>query len=321
MLSVILLAAGIAATVLIAGYFGFSDIIAVVQGANINYIALAVLMQMATLAMMALRLKVISKPKGNIGMVHAFRVTISGMAMNLLTPVAKIGGEPLKVYLLKKKLGASESSAIVSIDTITEIISSFLTVLLIFFMFIKFLPAALFIYFVVFFVVAIAFIAFTFKLFTDVSWLNKTVGWFIRKISRYRKVDEMDYAKIFHGVFMGLIRNRRLMVQALSMSFAMKILEFARMWLVFLALGTVLPFDVVLIIWAVLLILSMIPWLPGGLGLVEFGGISVFILFGIQNGVAASGVLIDRFISFWLILIMGLAIWSMRKEEDRGLEK
>ncbi|MBI2172942.1 MAG: flippase-like domain-containing protein [Candidatus Aenigmarchaeota archaeon] len=321
MLSGILLAVGIAVTVLIAGYFGFSDIIAAVQNANINYIALAVLLQAATLVMLALRLKVIAKPKGNIGIVRAFRVTISGTAMNLLTPVAKIGGEPLKVYLLKKKFGASESSAIVSIDTMTEIVSSFLAVLLIFFVFIKFLPAALFIYFMVFFIVAIIFIAFTFKLFTDFSWLNKTTGWFIRKISKYRKVHEMDYARIFHSVFMDLIRNRRLMVQALSLSFAMKMLEFARMWLVFLALGTVLPPDVVIIIWAVLLILSMIPWLPGGLGLVEFGGISVFIMFGIQRGVAASGVLIDRFISFWFILILGLVIWAMRKEEDRGLDK
>ena len=68
-----------------------------------------------------------------------------------------------------------------------------------------------------------------------------------------------------------------------------------------------------MIIWAVLLILSMIPWLPGGLGLVEFGGIYVFIMFGIQKGVAASGMFIDRFISFWFIVLLGAVLFVINR--------
>lgn len=316
----VLLLIGILITVFIAGHFGFSDILQATLMANPLYIALAVAMQVATLCLIAARLVAISSKEGGLSFKKAMRVSIAGMAANLLTPVAKIGGEPLKIYMLKKDFGTSKSSAIVSIDTITEIVSSLITAAIIFLIFIKFLPAPLFVYFAVFFVVVILSLAFVFKLFTDFSWLNRTVGWITNRISKYKKVKDMDYAMAFHAAFGEMIQSRGTMSSALLLSFAIKILEFARMWLVFLALGTVLPFDVVMIIWAVLLILSMIPWLPGGLGLVEFGGISVFIMFGLQKGVAASGMLIDRIISFWFIILLGAAVFIMYKDKNKAVK-
>ena len=311
-----LLLAGVFITLFIAGHFGFSEILQATITANPLYILLAVVMQIATLGLMAARLVAISSKEGGLSFRKALRVSIAGMAANLLTPVAKIGGEPLKIYMLKKDFGTSRSSAIVSIDTITEIVSSLVTAAIIFLIFIKFLPAPLFMYFAVFFVVVILSLAFVFKLFTDFSWLNRTVGWITRRISKYKKVKDMDYARAFHAAFGEMIQSRGMMSSALLLSFAIKILEFVRMWLVFLALGTILPFDIVMILWAVLLILSMIPWLPGGLGLVEFGGISVFIMFGIQKGIAASGMLIDRLISFWLMILLGAVLFIIYKDRN-----
>lgn len=307
-----LLALGVAIIFAIAGYFGFPEIARSVANANPVYIAGAIILQAATLLLLAARLVIISRPQGCIGFFTAFKVTMYGMVMNLLTPVAKIGGEPLKIYMLRRNFQTSRASAIVSLDTMTEIVASFAAVLLIFLIFIKFLPGALFAYFIVFFAVAIAALAFVFKLFTDFSWLNSFIGWFTGKISKYKKVSNIDYARAFQTTFSSLIKQKRAMAGAFSLSFAVKIAEFARMWLVFLALGTVLPLDVVLILWAVLLILSMVPWLPGGLGLVEFGGISAFIMFGVPSSIAASGMLIDRFISFWLILIAGAVLLGVR---------
>ena len=308
-----LLLAGVVVTVFIANHFGLSEIIQSVAAANLMYIVLAVVMQLATFGLMAARLVVISGKENGIGFRRALKVSIAGMAADLLTPVAKIGGEPLRIYMLKDKFGTSKSSAIVSIDTITEIISSLLTTVMIFLIFIKFLPESLFVYFAVFFAVVILLLAFVFKIFTDFSWLEKIVGWIAGKIPKYNKAKNIDYAMAFHKAFGEMIQNKGVMSSALFLSFAMKVLEFARLWLVFLALGTVLPFDIVMIIWAVLLILSMIPWLPGGLGLVEFGGIYVFIMFGIQKGVAASGMFIDRFISFWFIVLLGAVLFVINR--------
>jgi uncharacterized protein (TIRG00374 family) len=319
MKSALLLAAGIAIIIFIAGYFGFSEIVEAAQNANISYIILALVLQGATLALLALRFMVISGPQGRIGFLSAFRVVMFGMVMDFLTPVAKVGGEPMKVYMLKKRFGTSKSSAIVSIDTVIEIIASFITALLIFLVFIKFLPASLYAYFIIFFAVVVISLAFVFKILTDFSWLKRIVDWLIKKISKYRRVGDVDYAKIFHSTFSQLIKDKKTMGWAFAITFLTKILEFARMWLVFLALGTVLPLDIVLILWAVLLILSMVPWLPGGLGLVEFGGISAFILFGIPKGIAASGMLIDRFISFWLILITGAIMFYVSKRNKERI--
>lgn len=310
----ILLILGAAITILIAGYFGFTEIFQAVSSLNPIYIIAAIMLQLAAIPLLAIRLVLISRPEGKLSMARSLKINMYGFVMDLLTPIAKLGGEPLKIYMLKKDFGASKSSAIISIDTVTEIVASFITVLLIFFVFIKFLPSQLMPYFIVFFIVVIAALAFVFKLFTDFSWLDRIVKWLVKKISKYRKVSDIDYAKIFHDTFSSLIKQKKAMAAAFSLSFAIKITEFARMWLVFLALGTVLPLDVVLILWAVLLILSMVPWLPSGLGLVEFGGIAAFIMFGVPKGVAASGMLIDRFISFWFILIIGgAAFWLYGK--------
>ncbi len=316
----ILLIIGIIATMLVAGYFGFSEIWAAVQNADFNYIILALVLQIIAIILLSVRIIVVSRPQGYMGFARAFKVTMFGMVINFITPVAKVGGEPLKIYMLKKNFGTSKSSAIVSIDTVTEIIASFITAMAIFLIFIKFLPASLYAYFIIFFIIVIISLAFVFKILTDFSWLKKIVDWFIKKISKYRKVGNVDYAKIFHSTFSQLISNKKMMGWAFVITFATKILEFARIWLVFLALGTVLPLDVVLILWAVLLILSMIPWLPNGLGLVEFGGISAFIIFGIPKGVAASGMLIDRFISFWFIMVLGaVMLYMSRRSADERM--
>ena len=225
-----LLLAGVVVTVFIANHFGLSEIIQSVAAANLMYIVLAVVMQLATFGLMAARLVVISGKENGIGFRRALKVSIAGMAADLLTPVAKIGGEPLRIYMLKDKFGTSKSSAIVSIDTITEIISSLLTTVMIFLIFIKFLPESLFVYFAVFFAVVILLLAFVFKIFTDFSWLEKIVGWIAGKIPKYNKAKNIDYARAFHKAFGEMIQNKGVMSSALFLSFAMKVLEFARLF-------------------------------------------------------------------------------------------
>ena len=56
--------------------------------------------------------------------------------------------------------------------------------------------------------------------------------------------------------------------------------------------------------------LFLVPWLPGNLGLIEFGTAGALTLLGVTGTAAAGGVLLDRFISFWLVLVIGLAFAS-----------
>ncbi len=65
----------------------------------------------------------------------------------------------------------------------------------------------------------------------------------------------------------------------------------------------------------VILIILFIPWLPGSLGLVEFSGIAAFIAFGITSSVGASAMILDRLLSFWMPLFIGLVAISMAKQK------
>ena len=98
-----------------------------------------------------------------------------------------------------------------------------------------------------------------------------------------------------------------------AITFVSKIVEFLRTWVIFLALGVVLPFEIVIFVWSIIMILSLVPWLPGNLGLIEAGGASAYILFGVASAVAVSGILIERLMSLWLMMGIGLMIIWLSK--------
>ncbi|MDI6721302.1 MAG: flippase-like domain-containing protein [Candidatus Aenigmarchaeota archaeon] len=124
----------------------------------------------------------------------------------------------------------------------------------------------------------------------------------------------MFHAHTFENSFRLVLEDKRLMSKGLEISFMIKLLELLRIWVVFSAIGISLPWKTVLIIWSFTLMLLMVPWLPGSLGLFEFGTSSAFILLGIAAPQAAGGVILDRFVSFWFVIFFSLAIiWISKK--------
>lgn len=60
---------------------------------------------------------------------HVFFVKVTGEAVNTVTPISFIGGDPYRIYLLQKQIGANESTASVVIDRTMYILSVFLVLL------------------------------------------------------------------------------------------------------------------------------------------------------------------------------------------------
>ena len=223
--------------------------------------------------------------------------------------------------MLRRHLGGSKASAAVVLDTFVEILSSYITFLVIVVLFFFLIPPLLFPYYIVFLVVVLVSSLVFLKVSLTPVWLTRLVNFFVKKLSRFVRIRRKDYATMFHTSFTLLIRNKHVMVSSLSLSFAGKILEFLRIWLVFLALGVTLPWSVVLVVWAFLLILLVVPWLPGGLGLVEAGTIAAFTAMGINVHVAATAVVLDRLVWFWLVLFIGAVIttkYAADAKEARG---
>ena len=65
-----------------------------------------------------------------IGFFDLFRIKISGETVNTLTPANFIGGDPMRIYLLKKSFKVSEGAASVVVDRTLQILAILIIVML-----------------------------------------------------------------------------------------------------------------------------------------------------------------------------------------------
>ncbi len=311
MLTAILFGLGIACVAIVMAFFGFSEVLGVMSTANISYVLIALALQLLVLWLLSLRILFISRKYGRLGMWEAFKISTSGIVISLLTPVAKIGGEPLKIYLLQKKVGGAKATAVVAVDTLAEVISCIAVILLVFIIFAKDIPGNLISSFIAFFFVAAVLLTIFLKFISSPKTMRKVLNWFTKKIKHISNADKEDYAGLFHQAFGLLVKDRKVLTSTVAISFATKAVELIRMWFIFAAIGVVLPGEVIIVVWTVILIMLLVPWLPGSLGIVEFFGTGTLIFFGLTSTTAAAGLLLDRFISFWFVLVLGLVMMSM----------
>lgn len=121
----------------------------------------------------------------------------------------------------------------------------------------------------------------------------------------------------------GTLRSFKQMPLVLAYSLAAWIIESLRLYLVVLALGgTAISFPIVLLTAIAASILTSIPGTPAGLGVVEGTIITILVLAGrlglapdMSEGLAASVAILDRTISYWSIVLFGLAAYLVTKKK------
>ncbi len=69
---------------------------------------------------------VIKSFKHKIAFKDIFSISLSGFAINYITPVVNLGGEPYKIFALKEHLGLNSSVSSVALYSMLEFLSSFL---------------------------------------------------------------------------------------------------------------------------------------------------------------------------------------------------
>jgi len=307
---------GIILTIFVISMFGLEQTISVLSTANIRLVLLAFAMQAVIQGLLASRLMIIALNKGFLSFRNAFLTTQSGTFVSMITPIAKIGGEPLKIYMLRQFFGTSKASAIVAMDSFVEILSTVIVVLLAAVVFSPILGAHLLFIFALFLIVMFLIMAVVLKTILTPGWLHKIISLMVKHISKFQNISNKDYTMLFYKAFTMLMKDRKMLVASFGLSFFIKILEFTRIWIIFLALGIAMPFHIIIIVWATVIVLLMIPWLPGSLGLVEFGAVSAYLLFNMPSGIAASAVIIDRLVAFWFVLFLALLSLYIAKESN-----
>ena len=314
---IIVFAAGIALALFVVSLFGLHETIAALLRTRLDVFLVCVALQLASVALIVLRIKILARSRGYLSYSYATRLTLSGVFVSMITPFAKLGGEPLKMYMLGKNIGKYNASAAIAVESLVELLSSFVVMLVVTLVFFSSIPADFISLFIAVLAVLSVGIALFAKLISSPHWLHGIGRWAIKKLERFYSFGDKDHMSMFSNSMAVMWKRKSVVYGAFSVSVLSKIIEIARFWFVFLALGVALPFTTAVVVWTILLVIVFIPWLPGSLGLVEFSGISALIVMGVPQSAAASIMILDRFLSLWLTLLIGMAAlsWAKRRNE------
>lgn len=110
----------------------------------------------------------------------------------------------------------------------------------------------------------------------------------------------------------GLLRNPRLLAEAVAFQLGIFFLDALTLWLALHALGETSEFSVVFASFVTASMAATIGPIPLGLGTFEAGSVGTLSLFGVPIEAALAGTLLLRGLTFWLPMLPGL--WLTRRE-------
>ncbi|MCD6414696.1 MAG: flippase-like domain-containing protein [Candidatus Diapherotrites archaeon] len=287
-----------------------------------RYLLLAVVLQFASILVVSFRWSWLVHAAGykptNRSMIL---ISIAGQAMNSITPASRWGGEPIKAYLLKKKQKVPMEAGMASlvVEKIMDIITFFLiTMIAIVYGFyysnvpphiMILLGISLFFTFSLLF--ALFYVSFlkkvqaeqVIRLIDKFRWLTEKVPLF----SQYKNKMH-DVLNNYYSTVLRITNRDYIWYIGILFSLAYWSIEFARAYVIFKGLGFEVPIAVIATAYILSAMMGSIPSLPGGLGIVESTTIVIYSTSNIPSAVSGIVTIIDRLISYWLIILIGIPI-------------
>ena len=301
-------------------FVGIDQVIAALEVAKLEYIGIAVAMQVFTYYLYTLRWKILNNLVDiNVGIKKLLPMVLVGLAINNVTPSGRGGGEPVRAYILSREedYPMEETFATVvadrALDTFPFVVLAALTIvgMTLSFQFDLWLLVLMVLAVIAIVIILILIIYMS----INPDFGKKVDGWIIGLVRRFYKKNSEDLEEKIHGVISGfqdtmkmVISNKNVMYYALPLSFVIWIFEIVRVYFVFLAFGAVVSPVVIGEVFILACLAGMIPLLPGGLGAVDGIMIIFYSAAGITASISAAATVIERLISFWMTTIVGLVI-------------
>lgn len=297
----------------------FYQMFGAIRSANRLLIVAAIAVYFLSVGLWASRWQVaLSFINSRISFGVRYLILCATIFLNNITPGARVGGDPFgRVYMMHRLENTSYSSGMASIIgehalTPLIVISFFMAGLLL-----QFGRGSLQLTLILIAVWALAAFAAVFipRIFFRKrvavkgisSITSRVLGWFGKR----GKVQEtIEGIEAFYSSSYATIDKWKKVLVIGSLALLIGALDVFRLYTIFLALGYHPPISMLLIASSLPTIVGLIPFLPGGLVLIEGSLISVFALFGVPLDLAMAATVIERGISFVLSTIVGAVVFS-----------
>ena len=294
---------------------GLQDILNVLKRSDPEIIIVALLLEIIIIGMWTKRwsliLDVIDKSPGFSTL---FVMMFTSLFGNNLTPGAA-GGEPMRAYLLSKFEGISFDLAFVSAsaDRVFEffpfVLVSGFAVYMISTWHLPFLDTILIImgfFGILIYVGVKRDIAERLLLSLARSLLPVFVRITKKEITLHYVTKQISfYVGRFSTGFATVLQDKQMFTLGLSISFMMWGTDMFRMYLCFVAVGSFPPLVPMIIIYTIGILITILPTIPGALGLREATMVGLFLVVGVPADIVLAASLIDRLISYLMPTIVG----------------
>jgi uncharacterized membrane protein YbhN (UPF0104 family) len=265
----------------------YISVIKSLDGRALEFLGIAVATYYISVFIYALRWKIVLSGMGrDIPLPELFKIILSSIFINNVTPMSRGGGEILRVTWVSKKhkVPVALSTASILYERISEVIPVLILTLL---------GASYFATHIVAFVVlgAIAAVLLWFK------W--DSVVLLSTKLFRVSLTQE-DLVRMLE-----LKKKSALSLLTVGLSSAVWLLDITRLKLIAIAFGWNPPLAFLAIVSLANLLFGLMAFTPGGIGIVEGGLLGTLTYFGIPSTLALSVTLIERFISYVSSTVVG----------------
>ncbi len=290
-----------------------NEFLASLSKVSIGLLMLLGVAQLITQTLLAYKWRLLIKRAGyRIAFLRVFAIDLAGALVENITPAARLGNEPAKVYLLCKE-GASlkDVLAIAALNkylgTLPFITLAFLSYLYIALRFT--LPLSLAITTLAVLFILTALLVLGIILYKRDNVLVKVLYKGTRLIQRFKSIKEADIVSMvdnFKISVRGIMHHKAILIQSLLISIIIWLLYPLKIYFIFYAMGSDVTFGLVACVTFMAYLTGMIPALPGGVGIFEGSAILLYGIMGIPLPEATVAVFVGRAFTFGLVSLMGM---------------
>jgi uncharacterized protein (TIRG00374 family) len=306
---------------LVSFIIGLDEILSVLSHTNLSLMLITLGLEFIIILLWTERWKLIldvlhSAPKFK----QLFLMMFTSLFGNNVTPGAA-GGEPLRAYLLNKfeDIPFETAFASATADRVFEffpfVLVSTLAAYLIFTLNIGFWTSLLISIMIIITMIIfglIIYVGYKKEVATRIIIsIAKRIFPYVKKLTSREtsfvnvKNKLIEYIETFTTGFQGVLRDHRMFIIGILISFLMWGLDNLRFYLTFAAIGYYPPLVPMIIIYTIAILISILPTIPGALGIREGVMVALFLPVGVPADVVISVSLLDRVVTYLIPTFIG----------------